>query len=82
MTIKKVEIDRFSVTSPKPFEEIVAALEAVVGHPRDMVEFVKATHGTLTSAELKNVIHRSLGGTWLIMFIKSCSVRYLFCHKK
>jgi hypothetical protein len=41
MTIKKVEIDRFSVTSSNPFEEIVAALEAAVGHP-DMVEFVKA----------------------------------------
>ncbi len=69
MTIKKVEIDRFSVTSSRPFEEIVAALEATVGHP-DMVEFVKAIHSTLTFAELKNVIHRSLGRTGLMMFMK------------
>jgi uncharacterized protein (DUF302 family) len=35
-----------------------------------MVEFVKATRGTLTFAELKNVIHRSLSGTRLMMFLK------------
>ena len=69
MTIKKVEIDRFSVTSSNPFEEIVAALEVAVGH-LDMVEFVKAIHSTLTFAELKNVIHRSLGRTGLMMFMK------------
>ncbi len=44
MTIKRVEIERLSVTSSKPFEVVVAALKAAVGHP-DMVEFVKATHG-------------------------------------
>jgi uncharacterized protein (DUF302 family) len=69
MTIKKSEIDRFSVISNKPFELIVAALEAAVGHP-DMVEFVKAAHCTLTFTELNNVIHRSLGRTGLTMFMK------------
>lgn len=38
MTIRKVEIERFSVTSSKPFEAVVAALEAAVGHP-DMLEY-------------------------------------------
>jgi hypothetical protein len=69
MTIKKGEIDRFSMISTKPFEVIVAALEAAVGHP-DMVEFVKKTQGALTFAELNNVIHRSLGRTGLMMFMK------------
>ncbi len=44
MMIKRVEIERLSVTSSKPFEVVVAALKAAVGH-LDMVEFVKATHG-------------------------------------
>ena len=69
MTITKVQIDRFSVISSKPFEVIVAALEAAVGH-LDMVEFMKATQCALTFAELKNVIHRSLGRTGLMMFMK------------
>jgi hypothetical protein len=42
MVIKRVEIERLSVTSSKPFEVVVAALKAAVGHP-DMVEFAKAT---------------------------------------
>ena len=69
MTIKKVQIDRFSVISSKPFEVIVAALEAAVGHS-NMVEFVEAAQCALTFAELKNVIHRSLGRTGLMMFMK------------
>ena len=36
MTIKRVEIERLSVTSSRPFEVVVAALKAAVGHP-DMV---------------------------------------------
>ena len=69
MTIKKVKIDRFSVTSFKPFEEIVAAIEAAVGRP-DMVEFVKEIQGALTFAELNNVINSNLGRTGLMMFMK------------
>ena len=37
MTVRKVEIERFSLISSKPFEVVVAALEAAVGHP-DMGE--------------------------------------------
>ena len=33
MTIRKVEIERLSVTSSKPFEVVMAALNAAVGHP-------------------------------------------------
>ncbi len=69
MTIRKVEIERFSVTSSKPFEAVVAALEADVGHP-DMVEFMKATQGARTFAELESAVHRGLGKTGLMMFTK------------
>jgi hypothetical protein len=41
------------VTSSKPFEVVVAALKAAVGHP-DMVEFVKATKGARTFPELES----------------------------
>jgi hypothetical protein len=44
MTVIKIEVERFSVTSSKPFEAVVAALEATVGRP-DMVEFSKAMRG-------------------------------------
>lgn len=69
MTIRKVEIERFSVISSKPFELVMTALEASIGHP-DMVEFVKATRSARTFAELKSTVHRGLGRTGMMMFIK------------
>ena len=40
MTIAKVEVERFSLTSSKPFDAVVAALKSAVGQP-DMVEFFR-----------------------------------------
>lgn len=69
MAIRKLEIERFSVTSSKPFDGVVAALKAVVGHP-DMGEFVKATKGAQTFDELERAVHRGLGRTGLMMFME------------
>jgi uncharacterized protein (DUF302 family) len=69
MTIRRVEIERFSVTSSKPFEVVVAALEAAVGQP-DMGEFFKATNSARTFAELESAVHRAVGSTGLMMFMK------------
>jgi len=66
--IRKVEIERFSVTSSKSFEAVVAALEAAVGHP-DMVEFGKATREARTFAELESAVQKGLGRTGLMMFM-------------
>ncbi len=38
--IKKIEIERFSLTSSKPFDQVVAAVNAAIGHP-DMAEFAR-----------------------------------------
>jgi uncharacterized protein (DUF302 family) len=69
MTIRRVEIERFSVISPKPFEMIVAALEAAIGNP-DIVEFLKAIQGARTFIELESMVHSSLGKTGLMLFMK------------
>lgn len=69
MTIRKVEIERLSVISSKPFEEVVAALEAAVGHP-DMGEFMKAAQDARTFAELEDVIRMSLGRSGLMQFVR------------
>jgi hypothetical protein len=69
ITIRKVKIDRFSVTSSKPFEMIVAALEVAIWHPGD-VEFMKAIQDALTFSELERAIYRSLGRTGVMMFMR------------
>jgi hypothetical protein len=57
MTIRKVEIERVNLITSKPFEAVVAALKAAVGHP-DMGEFTKATSGARTFAELERAVQR------------------------
>jgi uncharacterized protein (DUF302 family) len=67
--ITKFEVERFSVVSSKPFEAVVEAIEAAVGHP-DMREFLSATAAAPTLAELETVVQRALGKTGLMMFMK------------
>ncbi len=40
--IRQIEVERFSLTSSKPFDQVVAALNAAIGHP-DMAEFGRST---------------------------------------
>jgi len=68
-TIKRAEIERFSVTSSKPFDVVVAALEATAGHP-DMVEFMKANRDARSFTELETAVHEALDGRGLMVFMK------------
>ncbi len=69
MIISKVETKRFSLISSKPFEAVVAALKAAVGHP-DMGEFFKEVNGARDFAELESAVHGGLGRTGLMMFME------------
>jgi uncharacterized protein (DUF302 family) len=65
--IRKIEVERFAVTSSKPFDQVVAALNSAVGHP-DMVEFWKSTHRAQSVAELQSTIEKVIGRTGLMLF--------------
>ena len=65
--IQKIEVERFTLRSSKPFDEVVAALNSAVGHP-DMAEFWKSTHRAQSDAELQNTIEKGLGPTGLMLF--------------
>ncbi|WP_315720802.1 MULTISPECIES: DUF302 domain-containing protein [unclassified Bradyrhizobium] len=67
MTITKVEVERFSITSSKPFNNVVAALKSAVGQP-DMLEFFEETRATTSFPDLERVVKRSLGRTDLMLF--------------
>ena len=69
MTTKQVRVQRFSVTSSKSFEEVVARLEAAVGHP-DMNEFRRDVASAKTYAELEKVIHKVIGASGFMEFIR------------
>jgi uncharacterized protein (DUF302 family) len=64
--IRKIEVERFTLSSSKPFDQVVAALNSGVGHP-DMAEFWKSTHRAQSDAELQNKIEKGLGRTGLML---------------
>ena len=67
--IRKIEVERFTLSSSKPFDQVVAALNSAVGHP-DMAEFWKSTHRAQSDAELQNTIEKGLGRTGLMLFVE------------
>jgi hypothetical protein len=69
MTTRRIEIERLGITSSRPFEEVVAALDAAVGHP-DLAELGRVTQGARTFTELEDVVRRGLGRTGLMSFLE------------
>ena len=67
--IRKVEIERFSAKSSKPFEAVVSAFKAAIGR-LDLVEFAKISKSTSDLADLETFIGRSLGSTGLMLFME------------
>ena len=66
--IRKIEIERFSLTTSKAFNEVIAGVNAAIGHP-DMAEFVRSTHEARSFAELKSSVERGLGKSGLMLFM-------------
>ena len=69
MSITKLEIERFAVTSSKPFEAVMAALKAGVGR-LDLVEFAKASKSAGSFSGLEKVVNRAPGKTGLMLFLE------------
>src|SRR5260370_37803667 len=67
--IRKIEVERFTLNSSKPFDQVVAALNSAVGHP-DMAEFWKSTNRAQSDAELQKTIEKGLGPTGLMLFVE------------
>ncbi len=69
MTIKLVEVQRFSVISAKPFKDVLAKLDAAIGHP-NMAAFRSDMTSTKTYAELQDVIQNAVGASGLMEFAR------------
>src|SRR6202522_1563548 len=69
MPVRKVEVERFSLTTSKPFESVVSALKAGIGQ-LDLAAFASASKYSGTFAELEEVINRNMGETGLMLFLE------------
>jgi len=67
--IKKIEIERFSLTTSKRFDEVIAGVNAGIGHP-DMAEFGRSTHAARNFAELKSAVEKGLSKAGLMLFMR------------
>src|SRR5260370_5144576 len=66
--IRKIEIERFSLTTSKAFNEVIAGVNAAIGHP-DMAEFGRSTHDARSFAELKSAVEKGLSKAGLMLFM-------------
>jgi hypothetical protein len=66
---RKIEIERFSLTSSRQFDEVIAGVNAAIGHP-DMAEFGRSTHEARSFAELKSAVEKGLSTVGLMLFMQ------------
>jgi uncharacterized protein (DUF302 family) len=67
--IRKVEVERFTVVSARPFDDVVAAIKASIGNP-NMAEFAKSTQEAKSAADLDAAVQPALGRTGLMLFVE------------
>ena len=69
MVTRQINVQRFSVISSKRFNEVIAGLEAAIGHP-DMSAFPKNITAAQTEAELESVVNEAVGSSGLMEFTR------------
>ena len=67
--VATVEVERFSLTSSQPFDKVLAAIKAAIGHP-DMIAFAKGTAAAPTLPDFESMVREGLGKTGLMLFME------------
>jgi hypothetical protein len=69
MAIHSITVERFSIVSSKPFAEVLAAIEAPLGHP-DMREFGTKVAAAKSWQELEHVVNGMIGPSGFMEFTR------------
>ena len=69
MQTQQVNVQRWSVTSRKPFDTVLAAVEDAIGRP-NMVEFAAKVAAATTFEEMQSVINESVSDIGLMEFMR------------
>lgn len=64
---KQIQVNRWSVISSRPFDEIISDLDAAIGHP-DMKTFFSAVEAG-SPAEMKAMIEKATGSSGFMEFM-------------
>jgi len=69
MQTRQINVQRWSITSHKPFNAVVAAVEEAIGRP-NMIEFAAKVAAATTFEEMQQVVNESVGETGLMEFMR------------
>ena len=69
MEVRTVNVQRWSVVSQKPFENVVAAVEAAIGRP-NMREFAKDIAAAATYSEMREIVQNAVSEIGLMEFMR------------
>src|SRR5260370_41111257 len=69
MPTRQVNMQRWSITSPKPFDVVVASVEEAIGRP-NMIEFIGNMTAATSYEEMQKVIHDSVSEIGLMEFMQ------------
>ena len=69
MSVSEVQMQRFSVTSSRAFDDVVSSLESNIGRP-DMAAFRKSATAAKTFPELEEIVHKAVGPSDLMEFVR------------
>ena len=81
MPVNQIVVERWSMVSPKPFAEIVAALDDALGHP-DMREFGMNVTKANSWQELEHVVRAAIGRSGFMEFARLFALNPSFCLDK
>jgi len=74
METLQVDMQRWSITSQKPFDAVMAAVDEGIGHP-NLIEFVAKMTAATSYEEMCNVVHDSMSDIGLMEFMRLGSWR-------
>jgi uncharacterized protein (DUF302 family) len=66
---RQIQVERWSVTSFRPFDEIVTAFDAAIGHP-EVRTFFRETSAAGSPAELEAIVNKALGPSGFMEFMR------------
>ena len=69
MEVRTVNVQRWSIVSRKPFENVVAAVEAAIGRP-NMSEFAKDIAAAATYPEMREIVRHAVSEIGLMEFMR------------
>jgi uncharacterized protein (DUF302 family) len=67
MSVRQIAVERFSITSARPFDEVVKAIDAAIGHP-DLNAFGTSLKSAKSFQDVEDIVHKAVGPTDFMEF--------------